>query len=290
VARFVEQVRPEYVDGRGLATMSDAQRADIDRELQANLQSARRKITAIKATFLGGSQPHDDAATTTTTTSSPSSSPTASSGGHVQQHRESAIQILLHLLHVVGQLVKQKRKDRLAQVVRQLQTKVAAPVLGAVRSVHWTAADGDDDDDDGGGGGGGGDRNGGRGRLRGSGKGGRHNAGRRAERFDDAELRELVSETVAMRASHETEMDEVRACQQRLAEIAEMMTEFTTHLALQTEVVADIQENAEASVEEISKANEYLRKTVDAGTSFRLFMVAFFLGTSLVMLAYDWVS
>ena len=249
--------------------MSDVDRSRIDSELKSNLAQARAKIGSIKQAFLsqddGGARADADAAD--------------HRSHHLQQqeqqHCESTIQILLQLLYRVGLRVKRKRKARLERVVRQMKARALAPEP-VLQPVHFI----DKERGDGGAGGGGG-------RIR---LGADDDGGDADVDVDQAELEELWQEQVAMRRSHETEMDEVRECVRTLAEIGEMMTSFTAQLELQSEVVADIQESAEAAVDEMSQANEYLRRTVDSNNTFRLFMILFFVGTSLSLLAYEWIS
>lgn len=262
LGNFVERISPDYVDVRGTSKMSDDERNRIDQELKASLSSARSKIHSIRETFLAEnpdqSQPESDLATNFASRLS----------SQELQHCESVIQILLQLLHQVGQHVKRKRKDRLAHVVRQLQLKASSFTTStSSEPVKWAAIVADDDDD-------------------GAASAGNQNG----QDLDDDDLEDLLQEQVAMQNNHQSEMDEIRQCQRRLAEIGEMMVEFTTHLAAQSEVVADIEHNAEEAVEEIEQANDYLRRTVESSATFRMVMLVFFLGTSFLLLAYEWVS
>ena len=253
---FVERISPEYVDVRGMSQMSDDERNRIDRELKASLRSARSKIHSIRETFLAEhpkqSQPESGLINYASRLSS-----------QELQHCESVIQILLQLLHHVGQHVKRQRKDRLAHVVRQLQLKTSFTTSTSREPVKWAIIPDDDDASAG---------------------------NQNVQELRDDDLEDLLQEQVAMQNNHQSEMDEIRQCQRRLAEIGEMMVEFTTHLAAQSEVVADIEHNAEEAVEEIEQANDYLRRTVESSATFRMIMLAFFLGTSFLLLAYEWVS
>jgi len=225
--------------------MTDAERSRIDAELQDSLSQASTKIDKVQKTFLATSTAGVDA-----------------QPAQHRAHSQGVIQILLQMLHHVGQRVKAKRKRRLDRVVSQLQTKSASRQLDVSAPVLWDDAFNHDD-------------------------------GAKIDEeptFTEEELSELMQETEAMRESHESEVSEIIACQQKLAEIGDMMTEFTTHLALQSEVVADIQQNATESVQHIEQANDYLRRTVDNNSTFRMFMILFFFGTSLSLLAYEWVS
>lgn len=175
--------------------------------------------------------------------------------GSVQRHRDNMLEILLFCLQKLAQLTKRKRKMRLDIVVRRLQTNTTAPTLddGLVQAVEWKKSDD-------------------------------------TLAVDVDETTELLAESLAMQENHSSEFDEIRACMKKLEEIGELMTEFTTQIEMQTELVSGIQENAEGSVDEMEQANKYLRRTVESNSTFRWFMIVFFYGTGLFLLFYDWIS
>lgn len=107
---------------------------------------------------------------------------------------------------------------------------------------------------------------------------------------DAAEDQRLESEARALLAAYETDLDKIVETQAKLGELVNLVSVFSTKVVEQQEQVDNIHELAEESTEMVDRAGKHLDRAVENRSSYRAWLVCWFVGSAFFLLAYDYVD
>ena len=106
--------------------------------------------------------------------------------------------------------------------------------------------------------------------------------------LDEAEVAQLQEENESLLEDLQGELDAVRKSQARMVEISQLMSLFSNKLAEQDEaIVPVIADNVIESTAHIQSGNEYLRRAMSRGVTFRVMMMMVLVGAGLSLLFLD---
>eukprot|EP00922_Rhytidocystis_sp_ex-Travisia-forbesii_P027363 GHVS01040097.1.p1 GENE.GHVS01040097.1~~GHVS01040097.1.p1 ORF type:complete len:543 (-),score=63.27 GHVS01040097.1:589-2217(-) len=100
----------------------------------------------------------------------------------------------------------------------------------------------------------------------------------------------FAAETVLLQARLDTQQESLTEAQSRLMEISRLMGLFCGKLAEQTELCEAIGAVALEAVENVAGAQKHLRKAAERGSGYRLYVVAYFMVTALILLILDMIT
>ncbi|KXS14034.1 hypothetical protein M427DRAFT_58028 [Gonapodya prolifera JEL478] len=102
------------------------------------------------------------------------------------------------------------------------------------------------------------------------------------------ELQQLADENAVLLADLEGRTEEVVRIAQNVHEIAQMQTELGRMLVGQDLTVTQIHLDANATVDALTRANEYLRNATMTGSDMRVMVILFFLVMAFTVVFLDW--
>lgn len=102
------------------------------------------------------------------------------------------------------------------------------------------------------------------------------------------QLQQFESENSELLQSMESTLSAVLQAESALLEIATLQSELVRHLVQQTELTDKLHDDAVATVADVQRANEQLRKAKERGGEARVFLLVFLIGASLALLFLDW--
>mmetsp|Transcript_38690 Transcript_38690/g.120362 ORF Transcript_38690/g.120362 Transcript_38690/m.120362 type:complete len:157 (-) Transcript_38690:136-606(-) len=107
---------------------------------------------------------------------------------------------------------------------------------------------------------------------------------------DAEESERLEAEALALLAAYETDLDKIEETQAKVGELANMVSFISTKVVEQQDQIETIQELAEESTEYVEMAGKHLDRAVDNRSSYRAWLVCWFVGSALFLLVYDYLD
>ena len=86
-----------------------------------------------------------------------------------------------------------------------------------------------------------------------------------------------------------SEFEEIRAIEREAQQVSTLLTTFAEKVAEQSEVVGDLVQEAQSSVEIVQQVPEELRQAAAQGSGLRG-LVGLLVGLAVLLLAMDWLS
>ncbi|KXS10646.1 hypothetical protein M427DRAFT_61853 [Gonapodya prolifera JEL478] len=108
------------------------------------------------------------------------------------------------------------------------------------------------------------------------------------ESLTSAELQQLADENAVLLADLEGRTEEVVRIAQNVHEIAQMQAELGRLLVGQDDTVTQIHLDTGATVDALTRANEYLRNASMTGSDMRMMVILFFLVMAFTVVFLDW--
>ena len=105
-------------------------------------------------------------------------------------------------------------------------------------------------------------------------------------RGDTAENEDLGREAAALMTAYKSDVDQIQNVQSTMEVIASLSTALAEKVEEQAEVVETIMDNADHAIDDVEQAEKHIRSAIDSGTSYRFYVVCWFMfaGSSLLIL------
>ena len=99
----------------------------------------------------------------------------------------------------------------------------------------------------------------------------------------------MQAEAAALMRAYESDVDQIQEVQQTMEVIASLGTALAEKVEEQAEITESIMENADQSIEDMQQAEKNLRKAIDSGTSYRFYILCWFLFGGFSLLIFDFI-
>jgi hypothetical protein len=105
---------------------------------------------------------------------------------------------------------------------------------------------------------------------------------------DTAENEDLGREAAALMNAYKSDVDQIQNVQSTMEVIASLSTALAEKVEEQAEIVETIMDNADHAIDDVEQAEKHIRAAIDSGTSYRFYVVCWFMfaGTSLLILDF----
>lgn len=100
----------------------------------------------------------------------------------------------------------------------------------------------------------------------------------------------LRQEEMALLTTFESDLDKMQETQAKIEEIANLVGIFATKIEEQQEQVEHIHHEAEEATQYIEDAEKHLHRAVQNSTSYRFYVVCWFLGSASALLVFDFID
>ncbi|KAI8867562.1 hypothetical protein GQ42DRAFT_164705 [Ramicandelaber brevisporus] len=104
----------------------------------------------------------------------------------------------------------------------------------------------------------------------------------------EQQMQQLQRENEQLLGELEGKLDQIRAIEQTVADIGAIQSAMAMHLAVQTQQIEKICEDAIAATNQVVQGNDYLRRTRDSNEGSRLYIMVLLLVLSFSLLFLDW--
>lgn len=104
------------------------------------------------------------------------------------------------------------------------------------------------------------------------------------------EAERLKAEEQVLKASFESDLDQINDTQTKIAEIAGMMSVFSTKVVEQHEQIEHVHGLAEESTDLVDRAGKHLDRAVENSNSYRFYVVCWFMGSAIALLILDFID
>jgi len=104
--------------------------------------------------------------------------------------------------------------------------------------------------------------------------------------FDDR----LKAEEQSLLTAFQSDLDQIQVTRTKIEEVSSLVGLFATKVAEQQEQVDQIHDLADQSVHYVKQAEEHLQKATQNSTSYRFYVVCWFVGAALTLLLIDFVD
>merc|ERR1712216_142717 len=97
----------------------------------------------------------------------------------------------------------------------------------------------------------------------------------------------LAAEEQALLQMFDTDLDQIHTTQTKMEEVSSLVGLFATKVTEQQEQVDNIHDLAVDATNYVENAEKHLQKAVENSNSYRFWVVCWFVGSALFLLAYD---
>merc|ERR1712083_908767 len=104
---------------------------------------------------------------------------------------------------------------------------------------------------------------------------------------DNLEEDEMRAEGRQLMAGFENDLEEIQKTRNKLTEISTVMSVFATKIEEQHEMIEDINDNADSSIQYVESAAKHLNRAASNQTSYRFYVCCWFVGSALFLLVFD---
>lgn len=86
------------------------------------------------------------------------------------------------------------------------------------------------------------------------------------------------------------DMDQIQETQKKTQEVSALVTQFAMEVANQQQMIENVTELAEESIEHIKQAEGHLQQAVKNSNSYRFYVVCWFTGSAIFLLIFDYLD